>query len=152
MSTAEAPRLLPFVAGMKYQTRKGVRVPIPGAPDVQDKRLPFIRIKDEILILFSGYASDGATGALDSDNAFVAFCVHDAYCRLTNLGILKWKPWRRRGDKELIRLLRANGVWAIRAWWWWRGVRLNSNLRQGDHGEAPLRYAPAEGVEIVEAS
>ena len=40
------------------------------------------------LTIYAGYAWDGATGAIDTDDFIVASLVHDIFCELINAGIL----------------------------------------------------------------
>lgn len=70
----------------------------------------------------SGYAWDGATGAIDTDALIFASLIHDALYQLLRLGLLPPKE-RRKVDRRLREDCVKKKMWKARAWWVYNGVR-----------------------------
>ena len=76
------------------------------------------------LIIGSGYAWDGPSGpSIDTKNSIRASLVHDALYQLMRMGYLN-EDWRKKADLELGRILKEDGMWGFRRWYWTKGVRL----------------------------
>lgn len=72
-----------------------------------------------------GYAWDGPSGpAYDSPNFMRGSLVHDALYQLMRQGHLDPKIHRKAADKEMVRICREDGMWALRRQWAYAGVRL----------------------------
>ena len=70
-----------------------------------------------------GYAWDGPSGpAFDTPSFMRAALVHDASYQLMRLDLLP-AVTREAIDDEMRRMCLEDGMWRIRAWWCWRGVR-----------------------------
>lgn len=75
-----------------------------------------------ILYIYRCYAWDGASGPTwDSKNSMRASLVHDALYQLMGEypELLKWRLF---ADDMLYKILREDGMWAVRAWLWKKGV------------------------------
>ena len=51
---------------------------------------------------------------------------HDALCRLRRKGLLPHDPTREHTDQFFYDLLLARDFWKVRAWSWWKAVRLGA--------------------------
>lgn len=88
---------------------------------------------DGEITLRRGYAWDGPSGpAFDTPNFMRGSLVHDALYQLMRLGELDRHLWRPVADMEMRRMCREDGMWPIRAWWLYQGVR-----RFGDPAASP---------------
>ena len=74
------------------------------------------------LMLHKGFVWDFGSGAIDTPAMVRASAVHDAFCRMTDAGLLPWSV-RAQSDKYFRELLKENGVGFARRWWCWTGVR-----------------------------
>lgn len=75
------------------------------------------------LVVFTGYRWDFGSGPAIDDIAMVAASlVHDVLCDLTEAGELPWR-YRKKGDKELVRVLRKYGTP------WWRCLYVYAAVR-----------------------
>lgn len=92
------------------------------------------------LIIKAGYAWDGASGpTIDTKNTIRGSLVHDALYQLMREGHLSHE-WRKQADKELYRILREDGMSALRAKLWYAGVRLGGGPAVENNN--PVLYAP----------
>ena len=86
------------------------------------------------LIILKGYAWDGPSGpTYDSKNSLRASLVHDSLYQCMRLGLLPSET-RVYADEELNKILKEDGMWGIRRWYWMRGVRwfAGSAAREGN--------------------
>jgi len=75
------------------------------------------------LLILKGYAWDGPSGpTYDSKNSLRASLVHDSLYQCMRLGLLPSEV-RVHADEELNKILKEDGMWVIRRWYWLRGVR-----------------------------
>lgn len=82
----------------------------------------FTLSKEGKIILKCGYAIDGLTGAIDTNNAMRAAFVHDMGCQAINEGLLHHK-YRKVFDDEFRIICLKDGVSSIRALWMWLAIR-----------------------------
>lgn len=87
------------------------------------------------------FAFDGGTGAIDTKAAMPGFCAHDALYYLLRQGLLP-PEYRKRCDKAMIRIHKANGVWFPRLRILYRGVRLFAGFAADPANETPILRAP----------
>ena len=101
----------------------------------------FIRLDtDGVLWLRAGYAWDGASGpAIDTRNFMRASLVHDALYQLMREGHLEQR-WREAADRELVRICKEAGMWALRRAWVYAAIRV-----------AGAQYAQPQPDEILSA-
>lgn len=130
-----------YKEGYKYQLVEDEEIELLGCPEIDydifdswdgnEKALhvnKFITLTRKpvfkyFLYLKSGYAWDGATGAVDTKNFMVPSVVHDAILEAIGLGFLpadSWKPWI---DNFLIELCKRRKMNWFRRRWVYRAVR-----------------------------
>lgn len=79
---------------------------------------------DGVMIIKQSYAWDGPSGpTYDSINFMRGSLVHDAFYQLMREGHLH-SSLRDHADRELQRMCIEDGMWRIRAWWVYQGVKL----------------------------
>ena len=117
--------------GLKYEvTDPGgfvIDTPIKPEEDVSTSGPnPWIRLtKEGRLFIRQGYMWDGASGpAIDTDDFMVPSLVHDAFYHLMRLALIAWKKFKDAVDRFMCNLCRDRGMWRIRSWWVYWGVRL----------------------------
>lgn len=87
-----------------------------------DTKFISMQVDGKILVK-AGYAWDGPSGpTYDSKNSMRASLLHDALYQLMRQEYIGLE-WREQCDKELDRILKLDGMWAFRRWYWMRGVR-----------------------------
>jgi len=75
------------------------------------------------LTIKAGYAWDGPSGpTYDSTNSLRASLAHDAIYQLMRMGLIKLH-WRSDADILLNNILEEDGMWALRRWYWLKGVQ-----------------------------
>lgn len=75
------------------------------------------------LTMSTGYAWDGATGAIDTENSIAGSCGHDALYQLMRLGLLP-RTARLKADSAMRKWLIEDGMLELRANIWFLGVCL----------------------------
>jgi len=94
------------------------------------------------LIIGTGYAWDGPSGpSFDSKSAMRASLVHDALYQLMRMGYLN-EGCREKADLELGRILKEDGMWRLRRWYWLKGVRLFAAKAAKKGNVKPILEAP----------
>ncbi len=74
------------------------------------------------LILHPGYAWDGATKAIDTENFMRSSAVHDCGCQMTDRRMIPYK-YRVLFDEELIVICDEDEMHSWRQWWVFKMVR-----------------------------
>ena len=76
------------------------------------------------MVVEKDYAWDGPSGpTIDTPNSMRASLVHDVlYQAMRERGFSKKFRWR--ADLEFLRILKSEGMWFLRRWIWWFGVRI----------------------------
>ena len=112
-----------FVPGYKYQLAKAEVTKTSIQPEETLTTEWLMLDMDGILTIEKGYAWDGPSGpTYDSRNSLRASLIHDALYQLIRLELLP--PYHRRAaDLDLDRILKEDGMWSLRRWYWIRGVR-----------------------------
>ena len=112
-----------FVPGYKYQLAKAEVTKTSIQPEETLTTEWLMLDMDGILTIEKGYAWDGPSGpTYDSRNSLRASLIHDALYQLIRLELLP--PYNRRAaDLDLDRILKEDGMWFLRRWYWLRGVR-----------------------------
>lgn len=109
--------------GYKYQLTEGYVDQVSIFPENHIATNFIILSPEGVLIIKNGYAWNGPSGpTFDTKNFMRGSLVHDALYQLFQEGLLSLH-WREQADKELVRICRADGMSAIRAWWVYRAVR-----------------------------
>ena len=120
--TAGSIMNIKYKSGYKYQLVEdySIACSIPGTYKISR----YVLLENGVLTVYSGYAWDGASGpTIDTENSMRASLVHDALYQLMREGNLA-KSYRIVADEMLHSLLLEDGMSWIRAWYWYRGVRM----------------------------
>ena len=76
---------------------------------------PFYHIYTDGRVLAKlGFAWDGSTWAIDTDESQAPSALHDIICQAIQEGHLE-KSWKDQGDMEYYELCKRNGMWQMRA-------------------------------------
>ena len=130
--------------------REGYKYQLADTYSVQVDIFPMDNINTDFLILYDdglltireGYAWDGASGpAIDTKNFMRGSLVHDALYQLMRLGLLRQEQ-RDAADILLRKIVREDGMSAIRAWWVYWGVRIGGAFSATPDGDNPILEAP----------
>lgn len=102
-------------------------------------------LRTGVLVISERYAWDGPSGpTVDTKNSLRASLVHDALYQLMKAGLLSWE-YQERADALLRDIAVQDGMWRIRAWSWYCGVRLAGKVwsqNNGEPAEDPVLTAP----------
>lgn len=83
-----------------------------------------IHVERNAITIDTGFRWDGASGpTVDSSNTMRASLVHDAWYGCIRVGMLPVSS-RRLADREMRRILKADGMSWARRWLWYFGLRL----------------------------
>jgi len=100
--------------------------------------------KDGNLFLPKGYAWDGPSGpSIDTKSFMRGSLVHDALYQLMRNGVLNTR-WREQADKELRRICLEDGMFAFRAWYVYRAVRLAAGPAASPDNIKPILTAGSD--------
>jgi len=98
-----------------------------------------------VLVISERYAWDGPSGpTVDTKSSLRASLVHDALYQLMDMGFLPW-TYQERADCLLRDIAIEDGMWRVRAWTWYYGVRIAGKVwskNNGEPGEDPILTAP----------
>ena len=93
-------------------------------PIYADVITEFIELGDGIITIMEGYCWNGASGpAIDTRNTMRGSLVHDALYQLMRIGKLGQEN-KLIADSTLRRILIEDGMSTLRAWYFYKGVRL----------------------------
>ena len=112
-----------YRSGYKYQLAEEYRVQT-GIKPTSEKRVGFLLLAPSgILHISAGYAWDGGSGpTLDTKSTMRAGLVHDALYQLIRADLLS-QSRRKDVDKVFHGVLREDGMWKPRAWYYYQAVR-----------------------------
>ena len=133
-----------YRAGYAYQLAEDYAVAVPPAlrpaSHIATEYISLTTVG--LLILLRGYAWDGPSGpAIDTPNFMRGSLVHDALYQLLREGHLA-PACREAADMFLRDLCLEDGMWRIRAWWVYRGVRLGGGPSADPDNAKPILEAP----------
>lgn len=129
--------------GYKYQLKKTYSLTIEIQPD-KDITTPFILLDTQgNLTLIKGYAWDGPSGpTIDTLTFMRGSLVHDALYQLMREKELDHDKFRETADRILQRICKEDGMWSLRAWWVYHGVRLFADPAADPASKRPPILAP----------
>ena len=95
------------------------------------------------LTISEGYAWDGPSGpTIDSLTFMRGSLVHDALYQLMRDGYLDHNVYREAADRILQKICKEDGMWSLRAWLVYRGVRLFADPHADPADKRPVIRAP----------
>jgi len=132
-----------YRAGYKYQLCEDYRVQTPIIPE-RDIVTPYLCLTNTgVLSIREGYAWDGASGpTFDTANSMRGSLIHDALYALMRECHLEYRQWRDPVDRLLQKVCVEDGMWRIRAWTWYWGVRLGAGPCVLPSSNKPIMQAP----------
>jgi hypothetical protein len=115
--------VIEYKSGYKYQLASDYRV-LTSIKPVTELNSGFLTLHPSgMLHISAGYAWDGCSGpTVDTKSTMRAGLVHDALYQLTRADLLS-QSRRRDIDKEFHKILREDGMWKPRAWYYYQAVR-----------------------------
>jgi hypothetical protein len=136
-------RFIAYKGGYKYQLKApyAVRIPLCPAAPIQTPYICLDMVGE--LLVKEGYAWDGPSGpTLDTLNFMRGSLVHDALYQLMRERCLDHLVHRVTADRVLRDMCLADGMWRLRAWWVYLGVRWFADFAADPAVKHPLTYAP----------
>ncbi len=136
-------KCIAYKSGYKYQLKETYVVRIPVIPPVAI-HTEYISLETTgDLTLKEGYAWDGPSGpTIDTLTFMRGSLVHDALYQLMREGRLDHNVYREAADRTLRDICKEDGMWSVRAWWVYHGVRLFADPAANPADERPLTHAP----------
>ena len=132
-----------YNGGYKYQLKQTYALTIALRPDLNIST-DYIALSTEgALTIAKGYAWDGPSGpTLDTASFMRGSLVHDALYQLMRDGHLDRAMHRAAADRLLQTLCKEDGMWSLRAWWVYHGVRLFADPAADPASRRPVAFAP----------
>jgi len=136
-----------YKSDYKYQLVEDYKINISIKPDF-DIKTEFIDLDtDGNLLIRKAYAWDGPSGpVIDTDENLRGALVHDALYQLMRMGLLNLEIYRKPADLEFRNICRADGVSAVRAFIWYRGLRRFGKFAADPKNKKVILRAPLEIV------
>jgi len=132
---------LEYRDGFRYQLVRDCtqQTPVTG----YDIDTEYIRLyRDGEITLRHGYASDGASGpTFHTRNSIRASFVHDAFYYLIRIGLISM-DCKAPVDSLFRAMLLEDGMWQIRAAWWYLAVKTQGANSLYPSKEKPILRAP----------
>ena len=114
--------------GYKYQLKQDYALSVPLKPAARFDSDFLLLETDGRLLIKQGYAWDGPSGpTIDTLNFMRGSLVHDALYQLMREDCLDHIQDRAVADQLLRAICIADGMWRLRAWWVYQGVRWFGN-------------------------
>lgn len=143
MREAVADPFIIYKGGYKYQLKWPYTVRLPITPPVPILT-PYISLDTTgELTIKDGYAWDGPSGpTLDTLTFMRGSLIHDALYQLMRESCLDHLIHREKADRILRDVCREDGMWWLRAWWVYLGVRWFADFAADPARKHPLIFAP----------
>ena len=131
-----------YKAGYKYQLAKDFKIKTNIHPQSLVHNRYISLTPEGELTTREGYAWDGPSGpTIDTKSFMRGSAAHDALYQLMREDLLSQK-WRKEADKELRRICIADGMYRIRAWWVYKGVRFGGLKSASAENRKKIYEAP----------
>jgi len=136
-------KCIAYKDGYKYQLKETYRLILDINPaEPIDTEYIDLDTQGNITI-YEGYAWDGPSGpTIDTLSFMRGSLVHDALYQLMRDGYLDHVIYREAADRILQRICKEDGMWSLRAWWVYHGVRLFADPAADPASKRPLIRAP----------
>lgn len=131
-----------YKAGYRYQLVETYSVEIPIRPPALIDTYWIRLTPDGLLTIRCGYAWDGPSRpAVRTKNFIRGSLAHDALYQLIREGHLP-PEYREPSDRVLQVICLEDGMWQIRAWWVYHGVRFGGGSAVDPGKDKPVLRAP----------
>ena len=128
--------------GYKHQLADTFKIKLPINPVTQYSGEWLSIDISGVLTIKRGYCWDGASGPTwDTNNCKKPSLVHDALYQLMRHEVLP-RGYRKHADKLFYDMLRANGMWIVRARLWYRSVRMAAMSSADPKSKKKIYSAP----------
>lgn len=136
-------KCIAYNGGYKYQLKESYTVAISIKP-AQPINTEYIALDTAgNLTIAAGYAWDGPSGpTIDTLTFMRGSLVHDALYQLMRESHLDHEIHREEADRLLRQLCKEDGMWSLRAWWVYHGVRLFADPAADPCDKRPVTRAP----------
>lgn len=132
-----------YNGGYKYQLKETYSLAIEIEPASTIHTTYIDLDAQEQLTIREGYAWDGPSGpTIDTLTFMRGSLVHDALYQLMRDLCLDHNVHREAVDRILQRICKEDGMWSLRAWWVYHGVRLFADPAADPASKRPLTRAP----------
>ena len=138
-------KCITYRGGYKYQIKETYTVQIELKPP-GNINTDYIQLDTNgIITLTKGYAWDGPSGpTIDTLTFMRGSLIHDALYQLMREEYLDHKIYREAADRILQKICREDGMWFLRAWWVYAGVRLFADPAADPADKRPVIRAPKD--------
>lgn len=135
--------MIRYKAGYKYVLAEDYHTQIAIYPRVLIETDYVTLTRDGRLTIRAGYCWDGPSGpSIDTRTFLRGSLVHDVLYQLMRHQFLLPEEWRKTADQILQRICINDGMWLIRAWWVYFGVRFGGGPGSSRRGKKPILIAP----------
>ena len=136
-------KCIAYNGGYKYQLKETYTLVI----DIKPARLidtEYIKLNtDGVITISEGYAWDGPSGpTIDTLTFMRGSLIHDALYQLMRESYLDHQLYREAADRILQKICKEDGMWSLRAWLVYHGVRLFADPAADPAGKRPVTRAP----------
>jgi len=131
-----------YKGGYKYQLKQEYVVMIPIRPGSAISSEYVSLESTGRLTIKKGYAWDGPSGpTCDTPSFMRGSLIHDALYQLMRDGLLDHNVYRTVADSILRDVCIEDGMWSVRAWWVYQGVRLFADFAADPADRRPVVHA-----------
>lgn len=136
-------KCIAYNGGYKYQLKETYCIPIDIKPATAINT-DYINLDTKVnLTISEGYAWDGPSGpTIDTFTFMRGSLVHDALYQLMRERHLDHNIYRDAADRILQKICKEDGMWYLRAWWVYKGVRLFADPAADPADNRPVTRAP----------
>jgi len=137
-------KCIAYNSGYKYQLKEAYTVMIEIKPSSPINTRYLGLDTSGNLTLHEGYAWDGPSGpTIDTLSFMRGSLVHDALYQLMRDQHLDRSVHRETADRILQRICKEDGMWSLRAWWVYQGVRFFADPAADPASNRLITRAPA---------
>lgn len=136
-------KCIAYNGGYKYQIKEAYDIEIEIKPSTPIDT-GYIKLDTTgSLTIKKGYAWDGPSGpTIDTLTFMRGSLVHDALYQLMREKHLDHDMHREAADRLLQKICREDGMWSLRAWWVYQGVRIFADPAADPSSRRPVVHAP----------
>lgn len=132
-----------YNGGYKYQLKETYTLAIDIKPSTPINTKYIALDSNGNLAINEGYAWDGPSGpTIDTLTFMRGSLVHDALYQLMRENHLDLNIHREAADRTLQKICEEDGMWSLRAWWVYHGVRLFGKPAANPADKRPVTRAP----------